>query len=169
MHFQLGTRGSSHRTMSRPSFAMVATFRYLLTSFMLVTFFEGRVPCCRCARVRRKSAHSAWMANQAVRLVKGRRSSPLSMSCIDAFRTTESWVSFVKAQIWQALSSHGAALWLAKSEGRIADPDTCLTDAWYRLTVDRKVETRGLAENSPRQSFSYACTQGLLSVRMQAF
>ena len=26
----------------------------------------------------------------------------------------------------------------------------------------------GLAENSPLQSFSYACTQGLLSVNMQA-
>ena len=34
------------------------------------------------------------------------------------------------------------------------------------LTVDRKVETRVLAENSPIYIFSNACTSGLLSVRM---
>ena len=57
------------------------------------------------------------MADQAVRLVKGRCSSPLNMSCIDVCLMTESWVSFVKVQTWQASSSHGAALRLAKSDG----------------------------------------------------
>lgn len=33
--------------------------------------------------------------------------------------------------------------------------------------MDKNVETLGLAENSPLQSFSKACTQGLLSVRIQ--
>ena len=60
------------------------------------------------------------------------------------------------------------ALRLAKSDGRIAAPDTCLTEAWKRLTTERKVETRGLAETSPRHSFSKAWTQDLLSVRMHA-
>ena len=69
------------------------------------------------------------MADQAVRLVKGRRAAPLSMSCIDARLMTESWASFVKVQNWRASSSHGAAFRLAKSEGRMADLDTCLTEA----------------------------------------
>ena len=62
----------------------------------------------------------------------------------------------------------GVALRLAKSEGSIAEPYTCLTEAWEWLTVDRKVDTRGLAENSPLSSFFYTCTQGLLSCDMQA-
>ena len=61
----------------------------------------------------------------------------------------------------------GGALRLAKSDGRIAAPDTCLTEAW-KLTAERKVETRELAENSPRHGFSNAWTQSLLSVRMPA-
>ena len=34
--------------------------------------------------------------------------------------------------------------------------------------MERKVATRGLEENSPGHSFSKDCTQGLLSVRIQA-
>ena len=168
MYSRVGARGSSRLTTSKPSFEMVATLRYLLTSLMFVSFFEGRVPCCRCARVRRKSGHSACVVNQAVRLVNGRCLVPLSMSWVDVCLTTDSWVSFVNAQTWQASSSRGAALRLEKSEGSIAEPDTCHTKAWYRLTVDRNVDTRGLVENSPRQSFSYAWMHGLLSVSMQA-
>ena len=168
MHSRVGARGWSRLTTSKPSFAMVATLRYLLTSLMFVSFFEGRVPCCRWARVRRKSGHSACVVNHAVRLVKGRCLVPLPMARVDVCLTTESWVSFVNAQTWQASSSHGAALRLEKSEGSIAEPDTCRTEAWYRLTVERNVDKRGFAENSPRQSFSYAWTHGLLSVSMQA-
>ena len=36
------------------------------------------------------------------------------------------------------------------------------------LTVKRKVATGELEENSPQQSFSKACTRGLLLVRLQA-
>ena len=43
---------------------------------------------------------------------------------------------------------------MSTTEYRIAEPDTCLTDAWYQLTVERNVDTLGLAENSPRQSYS---------------
>ena len=32
------------------------------------------------------------------------------------------------------------------------------SEAWKQLTVERKVETRGLEENSPRHNFSKACT-----------
>jgi hypothetical protein len=97
-----------------------------------VSFFDGRVPCSRWARVRRNSGHSACMVPQVARLVKGSRSTPANMSCTDARLITESILG----------------------QRRIAEPDTCLTDAWYRLTVERNVDTLGLAENSPRQSFS---------------
>ena len=57
---------------------------------------------------------------------------------------------------------------LAKLDGRIVASDTCLTEAWNRLMTERKVETRGLVENSQQHSFSNAWTRGLLSVRMHA-
>ena len=50
---------------------------------------------------------------------------------------------------------------------KLAEPDKCRTDAWYLLTTERNVDTRGLTENSPRHSFSYACTHGLPSVRTE--
>ena len=65
-------------------------------------------------------------------------------------------------------SWQGGMLGLAKSDSRIAAPDTCLTEAWKRLTTERKVETHGQVENSPQHCFSNAWTQGLLSVRMHA-
>ena len=105
VHSQLGTGGSSRLTTRRPYFAIVATLRYLLTSFTLLSFLDGRVPCWRCAWVRRKSSHSLCMVSQAVRLVKGRRSSPLSMFCRDERLTAESWACFVKAQTQQTSSS----------------------------------------------------------------
>ena len=98
MHSRVGARGSSRLTRSKPSFAMVATLRYLLTSLKFVSFFKGRVPCFRCARVRRKLGHSARVVNQAVRLVNGRVLVPLSMSWVDLCLTTDSCVSFVHAQ-----------------------------------------------------------------------
>ena len=69
------------------------------------------------------------MVSQAVRLVKGRRSSPLSMFCRDERLTAESWACFVKAQTWQTSSSQGGAFRLAKSAVKIADPETCRTEA----------------------------------------
>ena len=38
MHLRVGTRGSSRLTTSRPSLAIVAALRYLLTSFKLLSF-----------------------------------------------------------------------------------------------------------------------------------
>ena len=64
MHSRVGARGSLRLTMSKSSLAKVVTFevpfmlRYLFSSFMLVSFFEGRVPCCRCACVQHKSGRS---------------------------------------------------------------------------------------------------------------
>lgn len=57
---------------------------------------------------------------------------------------------------------------LAKSEGLFARPDIWMTCTWYLLTTDRKVVTRGLTENSPRQSLSKPWTQGSLSVNTLA-
>ena len=59
MHSRVGLSGSLRFTTNRPSRAIVATFRYRLTSFVLVTFFDGRVPCMRCECVLRKSWQSA--------------------------------------------------------------------------------------------------------------
>ena len=58
--------------------------------------------------------------------------------------------------------------WVQKSDGTLAEPDKCWTDASYLLSTDRNVDTRGLMENSPWHSFLYACTHGLLSVRTEA-
>ena len=58
MHLRLGTRGSSRLTTSRSALAIVAALRYLLTSFKLLSFLDGREPCWRCARVRCKTTHS---------------------------------------------------------------------------------------------------------------
>ena len=67
-------------------------------------------------------------------------------------------------QTWQDGSVQTGAFLLAKSDGRLADPARCRTVRQYRLMVVKNVVTRGLAENSPRPSFSKACTHGLLSV-----
>lgn len=45
MHLRLGTRGSSRLTTSRPSLAIVAALRYLLTSFKLLSFLDRHEPC----------------------------------------------------------------------------------------------------------------------------
>jgi hypothetical protein len=136
------------------SVAKVETLRYLLTSLMFVSFLEGRVPCRRCATVRRMSKNSAWMDSHAPRLVKGNLTLPSRMSWVVTCRTTESSWRFIKVHIWQDRLLQSAALRLAKSDGKMAWPDTCLMDTWKQLAVARKVDTRGLAENSPLHSFS---------------
>ena len=50
-HSRVGARGSLRLTTSKPSLAMLATLRYLLTSLMSVSFFEGRVPSVVDARL----------------------------------------------------------------------------------------------------------------------
>ena len=59
-------------------------------------------------------------------------------------------------------------LHLEKSDGKIAKPDMCGTEAWKQLSNDRKVEMCKLVETSPKNSFSNAWIHGLLSVRMHA-
>ena len=49
IHSKLGTGVSPRLTTRRPYFAVVSTLRYLLTSFTLLSFLDGRVPCWRCA------------------------------------------------------------------------------------------------------------------------
>ena len=88
--------------------------------------------------MRRRSAHSAWMDNQAALLVKGSLDVPLRMSSTDKCLTTESSVCLMKLHTWQEMSLQSGALRLAKSDGNMAAPATCWTVAWYRLTVDRK-------------------------------
>ena len=47
---------------------------------MFVNFLPGRVPCVKCARVRRRSGQSAWVDIQAGQLEKGNFTFPLSIS-----------------------------------------------------------------------------------------
>ena len=88
--------------------------------------------------------------------------SMISWKCTDL--TTEPSNCVMNEQIWQRGSVHSDALRHAKSYGIFTEPLRCLTLIWYLLTVDRNDVTWGFAENSPLQSFSTACIQGLLSV-----
>ena len=66
---------------------------------------------------------------------------------------------------------------LAKSDGRIAAPDTCLTEAWKRLTTERKVEhvgwwktRRGTVSRTLGHRVCYLCVVvGLDDVRTEVF
>jgi len=60
-----GRRGLFLFTTRRLSFAIDATCKYLLTSLILVCFFEGRVPWFKWACVRLRSVHSDWIWIQA--------------------------------------------------------------------------------------------------------
>ena len=60
--------------------------------------------------MRRKSGLSACVANQAVPLVNGRCLLLLSMSWINVRLITESLVSLVNTQTWQASSLHGGEI-----------------------------------------------------------
>jgi len=75
--------------------------------------------------------------------------------------TTHAYSCLVNEYIWHTGSSHIAALWLAKSDGTLAEPARCLIDAWYRLTQVRYLDTRKQADNYPRQRFSNAGAHGL--------
>ena len=64
MHSWAGAKGWSLCTNSRASRGVVATFRYHLTSLILVAFFEGLVPCVKCACVPLRSGQSLWIPSQ---------------------------------------------------------------------------------------------------------
>ena len=68
-------------------------------------------------------------------------------------RTTDSPIRWMKLQIWHFSSLHSGAFLLAKSVGMLAFPAKCWMVTWYLLAVAKNVETRGLAENSPRCIF----------------
>ena len=111
------------------------------------------------------SGRSLWIASHADLLLNGSADFADVMPAVVIRWTTESSIRFMDMHIWQRWSVHVGALRLAKSYGRLVELDKCRTDAWYLLTTDRNIYTRGLVENSPRHTFSYACTHGLLSVR----
>ena len=102
----------------------------ILTSFMFVSFLEGLVPWTRWAWVQRRSGHSDWTATQAGLLVKGRQTLHWRTSWTETARTTESLFREMKEHTWQVSFSQAAAFRLVKSDGRIAAPEMCLTDAW---------------------------------------
>ena len=129
---------------------------------------EELVPCFKWAQTHRRSGHSFWTLNHAGLLVKGRRLVLSRTSWVEMPRTTEDSDSWTKKQIWQFGSVQSGAFRLAKSEGRLAVPARCWRLTWYLLTMVKKEVTRRLAENSPRQNFWRAWTQGWLSVRTQA-
>jgi hypothetical protein len=132
-----GTNGSQRLTMSSPSEATVATFKYRLTSLTSVALRDGRVPCNKCAHVRRKLLHSAWRDFHAVLDVNGSVHVPFMMSSTDKFLTTEPIHWEIKEQIWQVGSLQSGALRLSWSDGRMDAPATWQTDSWYLLTLDR--------------------------------
>ena len=79
--------------------------------------------------MRRRSGHSDWTSDQAALLVNGSFVLPEITSSADMRSTVDSSSRFTKAQILQVGSVHVGALQLAKSEGTLADPARCRTDA----------------------------------------
>ena len=130
MHCRDGEKGMSLFTTGSPSGARVAERKYRLTSRISVIFFDGRVPCRRYAHVRLKSGHSDCMVHHVDHVVNGSLDEPSKTSSaeIDVFRTTHSSVCCTNEHTWQPSSRHSAALRLAKSDGRIADPFTWRID-----------------------------------------
>ena len=151
-----GANGTSCRTTTTPSRASVAVFRYRLTSLMFVSFFDGRVPCFKWARTRRKSGHSDCVDSQADLLVKGRRAEPDTMSSTLTLLTTDSSIRDMNAHIWQCGSRHSGAFLFAKSDGTFADPERWRNVTWYLETIVKNEVKRGLEENSPRHNLSMA-------------
>ena len=117
-----GANGSGFLTTSRPSGARLALCKYRLTSFAFVIFFDGLVPCFKCAWVLRRSASSAWVARHVDRVVNGRLAFPVSTSCTVMAWMTESSVWATKEQTWHFGWLHGAALRHEKSDGKLTDP-----------------------------------------------
>ena len=76
-------------TTNIPSGAMVATWRFRLTSGMDVALRWGRVPCFRCACTRHKSGQSHCVSTHAGRFVNGIDTVPSVTSVTDRVRTTD--------------------------------------------------------------------------------
>ena len=96
MHSWAAAIGWSQGTTNRPSRDTVATFKYRLTSLILVAFFEGLIPCVMCACVLLRSGHSLWTPNQVFLFVKGSSILPSTMSDTCVGRITESSIWFTK-------------------------------------------------------------------------
>ena len=75
-------------------------------------------------------------------------------------------------QKWLWWKHSGCSSWMSRSDRplflhgaawqlKISDLGTWLTKAWYQLMVERKIDTQGLAENSPQQ---HECPQRRLTV-----
>ena len=108
-----GNTGSFLWTTNKPSLPIEATERYLLTSFTLANFLDGRVPCFRWAWVRRRSWHSDWISNQVDLDVNGNLVILSIISCKGVDLTTESSVSTMTLHIWHLGSTQSGALRLA--------------------------------------------------------
>ena len=89
---------------------------------MLVSFFDGLVPCLRWAITLRRSGQSACVGSHTGREVKGSLAFPEVMSETDTAFTTEFSVALTNWQIWHLGSSQAGALREAKSDGRLAVP-----------------------------------------------
>ena len=112
--------GCVTRTTSRPSLAIVHTCRYRLTSLTLVSFFEGRVPWCRWAFTRLRSAHSDCVESQALREVYG-------IDTLPDENTAECSCSLFQTHTVHLGSRHGSAFLLAKSASGLLEPLRWLT------------------------------------------
>lgn len=117
---------------------------------MFVVFREERVAWRRCAHVLLKSRHSSCMVNHTDLVVNGNFVEQSMMSDKEVVRTTDSIDCETNEQIWHVVSLHFALFRLEWSEGKMAVPAIWRAETWYLLTVDRKVYSRRLTENSPR-------------------
>ena len=144
-----GLKGSDFLTTSRPSLAIVTLLRYLFTLGIVVSFFDGQVPCISCALTLRRSGHSDWVSIHAFLLVNGSWTFPFLTSTIDILLTTLASNLVVKRQTWHLSETHCTGFRDPKSDGALASPERWSLEIWYLLTVFRKVDRRALLLNSP--------------------
>ena len=127
-------------------------------SLMSVSFLDGLVICVKWAKLPLKSRHSLWINNHVDFGV-----------VIDGISSARS-LHYALFQLSHK-PTYLAYTLLHYGLRTLAEPAWCLTDAWYRLTQDKYVDTRGLAEDSPRQCLSKAfpctviCVHGPVQVR----
>jgi hypothetical protein len=107
-----------------------------------------------------------WISRQAAREVKGTGNDPSMISSEEMALTQLFSAASLKAQIWQRSSWQSAAFRLAKSATRFEKPLMWRRDTLEVQTTVRKVCTLELDENSPRNIFAWAWTQGFESVKI---
>ena len=100
-------------TTNSPSGATLATCKYLFTSLIFVAFFEGVVPCFKCAHARLRDSQSCWSSYHPALLLYGTAMRASRTSDAEHDLTTESASSDIYLQTCHRLSPHSGGLLLA--------------------------------------------------------